>query len=136
MSLGYIASLRNSRLNLVRDAIDAAVSAGTVKIYSGTRPATGGAISGPTLLTSGTFSDPSAPNASGGELTFSAITYTDAVADGTATWARIADGDGNFVADCDVGTSGSGAEIILNSTSFVTGGPVTHVSAKITAGNA
>jgi len=138
MALGYATTLRNSRLDLVRDAIDAdsPTNAGTVKIYSGTRPATAAAITDQVLLSTGTFSDPSAANASAGVLTFSTITYTNAVADGTATWARIEDGAGTFVADADVGVTGSGADITLNSVGLVTSGPVTHVSATITSGNA
>jgi len=136
MTLGYNVALRNSRLDLLRDDIDAATTAGTIKIYSGTRPATGAALSGNTLLSSGTFSDPSAPNAASGVLTFNTITYTDAVADGTATWARIEDGDGNFVADASVGLTGSGEDITLNAVAFITGGPVSDEGATITHGNA
>ena len=135
MALGYVAALRHARLNLVRDYIDAGPGAGTVKIYTGVRPATGGALSGNTLLTTGTFADPSAPDASGGELVFSAITYTNAAADGDAAWARIEDSTGAFVADASVGVSGSGADFILNSVSMVTDGTVSHVSAKIITGN-
>jgi hypothetical protein len=135
--LGYNVTIRNSRLNLVRDAIDANASPGVVKIYSGTRPGTaGGAIGTSVLLASGTFAKPSAANASGGVLTFHAITYTNAVATNTATWARVEDGAGVFVADGDVGPSGSGTDIQVTSVDFVTGGPVTHVSASITAANA
>jgi hypothetical protein len=137
MAFGYAVALRNARLNLVRDAIDADLptNPGTVKIYDGTRPATGAAITDQVLLTTGTFSDPSAPNAAAGVLTFSAITYGDAVADGTATWARVADGSGAFVADGSVGTAGSGADFIMNSVGIVELGPVVHISAQITAGN-
>lgn len=136
MAFGYKVPLRNARLNLVRDDIDADIAAGVITILSGTRPATGAAITAQVALTIGTFSLPCAPDAASGELTFSAITYGDALADGTATWARIEDGAGAFVADASVGIPDSGADVILNSVGIVTGGPVTHVSAKITAGNA
>ena len=135
MTIAYSTALKNARLDLVATAIDAGAAAGTVKIYDGTRPATGAAITTQTLLVTGTFSDPCAAAASAGTLTFSAITYGFAAATGTATWARIADSDGNFVADASVGTSGSGADFILNSTGIVVDGVVNHVSAAITAGN-
>ena len=135
MTMGYDETLRNARLNLVRDAIDDDTDPGTITIYSGTRPDTGAAVTTQVALSVGTFSDPSAPDADDGELVFDTITYTDALADGTATWARIADGADNFVADADVGGPGSGADVVLNSTGLVEDGPVTHVSAKITAGN-
>jgi hypothetical protein len=136
MAFGYKVSLRNARLDLVRAEIDADTDPGTIAILSGTRPATGAAITTQVELAIGTFSDPSAPAASSGELTFDAITYGDAIADGQATWARITDGAGAFVADASVGLPDSGADIILNSVGIVEGGPVSHVSAKITAGNA
>ena len=123
MTIGLLATLRNSRLNLIRDAIDAGAGAGKLRIYHGTtagdRPATGGTIT-TNLLAELTFSDPSAPNASGGVLTFSAIT-ADASADNTGTgyWCRIVDSNNAFVLDGSVGTSG--ADYNLNTTSIVAG---------------
>lgn len=136
MALGLATALRNARLDLIRDAIDAGAGPGTLKIYTGTRPATGGALSGNTLLGTLTFADPCAPNAADGVLTFSAITQ-DAAADasGTATWARVADSAGAFVLDLSVGATGSGADIELNTTNIVTGGPISITSATLTEGN-
>ena len=57
-------------------------------------------------------------------------------ADGTATWARIADSAGTFVGDVDIGVSGSGATIVMNTTSIVAGGSISITSAQITEGNA
>jgi len=137
MTIGLNATLRNARLNVIRDAIDAGTAAGTLKIYSGTRPATGAApTASEVLLGTLTFSDPCAPAASGGVLTFSAITGANAVADGTATWARASDSAGTFVMDLSVGATGSGADITLNTTAIVTGGPISVTSATITSGNA
>lgn len=135
MAFGFATTLRNSRLNAIRDAIDAGAGAGKLRIYSGTRPATGAAITSQTLLAELTFSDPCAPAASGGVLTFSAITAdTAADATGTATWARIVDSTGTFVADCNVGTSGS--DINLNSTAIQVNAEVSVTSATLTDGNA
>jgi hypothetical protein len=70
-------------------------------------------------------------------LTFSAITAdTSADADGTATFARISDSDANAVADLTVGTTGSGADLILNTTTIVSGGEVSISAGSITEGNA
>lgn len=132
----YNDTLRSSRLDLVRDAIDAGAGAGTVKIYSGTKPATGAALTDQVLLTTGTFSDPSAPNATGGVLTFDAITYTSVQADGVATWGRVEDSDGTFVADMTVGDSGSGEDIELAEINLLLGASVDHIGATITEGNA
>jgi hypothetical protein len=126
------AALRNARLDAIKTAIDAGAGAGTIKIYTGTQPANADAgLSGNTLLGTLTFTDPSAPGAASGVLTFSAITQdTAADATGTATWARIADSTGATVFDCDVGTSG--ATINLNTTSIVTGGPIQISSFTLT----
>lgn len=132
MALGFATALRNARLDEIAAAINAGAGAGLLRIYDGSRPATGGAAT--TLLAELTFSDPCAAGAAAGVLTFSAITKdSSANAPGTATWARIVDSDGTFVMDCSVGTSG--ADINLNSTSISAGQEVSITSATITEGN-
>lgn len=134
MALGYVSAVRNSRLNAVRDAIDAGAGAGLLRIYTATRPATGGAAT--TLLAELTFSDPCASAASGGVLTFSAITAdASANATGTAAWWRAVDSTGAAVVDGDCGTSGS--DMNLNSLSITSGVQVSATGTNtITAGNA
>lgn len=133
MTVAYIAALRNARLNAVTSQIDAGSGAGKLRIYNGTRPATGGTAT--TLLAELTFSDPSFPAASAGAMTASAITQdSSADATGTATWARVVDSDNNFVMDMDVGTSGS--DLNLSTVSIVAGAAVQVTSCVITAGNA
>ncbi len=133
MALAYNATLRNAQLDEITTAIDAGAGAGLLRIYDGTRPATGGTAT--TLLAELTLSDPSSAAASGGVLTFNSITSdTSANATGTATWFRIVDSNATFVMDGDVGTSGS--DINFDSVSFVTGGTVAVSSLTITAGNA
>lgn len=131
MALGFASGLRNARL----DAISTfAGGSGKLRIYSGTRPATGGTVT--TLLAELTVNATFAPSASGGTLTLNAITQdTAADATGTATWARLVKSDGTtFVFDASVGTAG--ADINLNTTSIVTGAAVSITSAVITEGNA
>ena len=83
MALGMNATLRNNRADEITTLIDGGAGAGTIKIYDGTRPATGGSVT--TLLATLTCTDPSAAAASGGVLTLSAITDdTSADAAGTA----------------------------------------------------
>ncbi len=134
MAIGLLASIRNARLDLIKTAIDAGSGAGKLRIYNGSRPATGGTVT--TLLAELTFTDPSAPAASGGVLTFSAIT-SDTSADntGTATWARAVDSANTFVCDMSVGTVGSGADIEMNLVTIEAGGTVSVTSAVITEGN-
>jgi hypothetical protein len=102
MTLGIKVEIRNAGLNLIRDAIDGGAGAGKLKFYNGTRPATGGAAT--TLLGTVVCSDPSAPDAATGVLTFSAFTEdSNAAAEGVSTWARLTDSDDAFVADVNVG---------------------------------
>lgn len=120
-------------MDAVVDLIDAGAGAGTIKIYTASQPANADvAISSQTLLATLTFSDPAfgATNSSG-VATASAITSdSSADATGTATWARIADSNGNTIFDCDVGTSG--ATINLNSVAITTGGTVSITSFTMT----
>jgi len=130
MSLGYSTAIRNARLDAITSAVGAS---GKLRIYDGTRPATGGAAT--TLLAELTCNATFAPAAAAGVLTLNAITGdTAADATGTATWARIVTSGGTFCVDCSVGTSG--ADINLNTVSIVTGATVNVTSATITEGNA
>lgn len=136
MAIAFSTTCRNNMLDEVTALIDADASAGQIKIYDGTRPATGAAVTTQTLLAELTFSTTSAAAASGGVLTFSSITAdSSANATGTASWARVLDGASAFVFDCGVGATGSGQDIELNTTSIVSGESVTITSWSITAGN-
>ena len=132
MALGFAVTLRNARVDQITTARDAGVGAAFFRIYNGTRPATGGAVT--TLLAELTLSDPSAPGAASGVLTANAIAQdSSANATGTATWFREVDSAGTFVMDGNVGTSGS--DLNLNTVSIVLGNPVSVTSNVITEGN-
>lgn len=136
MALGMVAALRNARLDAINAAINAGAGAGKIRIYDGSRPATGGAVTN--LLAELTFSDPASSGAAAGALAFDAITQ-DASADatGTATWFRIVDSTNAFVLDGSAGASGGGADLELNTTSIVAGAAVSIPTTKtITEGNA
>lgn len=133
MTMGIVTAVRNAMMDLIKTAIDAGAGAGLFRVYDGTRPATGGSAT--TLLAELTFTDPSAAGAASGLLTFSAITAdASANATGTATWGRMVDSTGAFVADFSVGTAA--ADFILNTTSITIGVNVSCTSATILAGNA
>jgi hypothetical protein len=133
MALAYIAALRNAQLDRITTQQDAGAGASLLRIYDGTRPATGGTVTN--LLAQLTFTDPSYPAASGGVLTASAITQdSSADATGTAPWFRVVDSALAFVMDGSVGTSGS--DLNLNSVSITSGGTVAVTSWVVTAGNA
>lgn len=133
MALAFAAATRNGWLDNVNTLLNAGAGAALIRIYDGTRPATGGAATN--LLAELTCTDPAAPAAASGVLTFSAITQdASANATGTATWFRMVDSAGTFVLDGNVGTSGS--DLNLTSTSIVATEAVSISSATITAGNA
>lgn len=133
MALGITTAQRNSMVQVIQAAIDAS-STGTLKLYTTPQPATGGAVGGATLLATFSLPNPSAPSASGGVLTFNAISPVTAGSSGTAVWGRFQDGSAAFVADCTVGTSGT--DIVLSTNVLTSGLQVSITAATITAGNA
>jgi hypothetical protein len=109
-----------------------AVSNGTLRMYNGSRPATGGAAT--TLLAELTMSATSFAASSGGVLTANAISDdTSADNSGTATWGRLVDSTGAAVCDFDIGTSGS--DLNLNTTTIAAGINVAVTSFVLTEGN-
>jgi hypothetical protein len=102
MAAGYNVLLRNAQLDAITTF---AGNAALLRIYDGTRPATGGAATN--LLAELTCATPFAGAASSGSLTVGSITGdTSADASGTATWYRLVKADGTtHVADGNVGVS-------------------------------
>lgn len=100
MSGGYATSLRNAQLDEYAAAVDAGAGGGLIRIYDGTQPSAGAAITSEVLGAELTFSVTAFPAATGGVLTASAVT-DDASANAsiTATWARVLDSNAVFVAD-------------------------------------
>ena len=133
MALAYDVSIRNAQLDEVTVR---AGNAALLRIYDGSRPATGAAVGGAVLLAELTCGTPFAAGAASGVLTLGAITQdSSANATGTASWFRIVQSNGTtFVMDGNVGTSGS--DLNFNSVSITSGGTVSVTSFTITAGNA
>lgn len=130
MAIAYNALVRNAMLDALTTFTGTTAK---LRIYSGTRPATGGTAT--TLLAELTCNATFAPAASGGVLTLNAIT-SDSAADstGTATWFRIVKTDGTtHVMDGNVGTSGS--DLNMSSVSFVAGAVIAVSSFVVTGGN-
>ena len=134
MALGINVTTRNAML----DAITARAGASALlRIYDGTRPATGGTATN--LLAQLTCNATFAAAASSGVLTLNAIaSATSAAATGTATWFRIVQSNGTtHVLDGSVSTQAAGTgDCQLDSVSVVLGGTVAISSATVTAGNA
>lgn len=131
MAIAYeAATLRTAMVDAITTR---AGNAALLRIYDGTRPATGGTAT--TLLAELTCGTPFAAGASNGVLTLGAITQdSSANASGTATWFRIVKADGTtHVLDGNVGTSGS--DLNLTTTTIVITQPVSVTSFVITEGN-
>lgn len=132
MAIAYVTALRNTRMDAIDDACNAGSGAALIRIYDGTRPATGGTAT--TLLAELTASDPMFGASASGVLTASAITQdASANATGTATWFRVVDSSGTAVMDGNVGTSGS--DLNLTTTSITATQPVSITSFVLTEGN-
>lgn len=127
---GFVATLRNARLDQITSAVGAS---GLLRIYDGTRPATGGAAT--TLLAELTCNATFAPAASGGVLTLNAITQdSSANATGTASWGRLTTSGGTAQMDFDV-TLATANTLQLTTLSITATQPVSCSTFTITEGN-
>lgn len=113
--------LSTTTRNAMADAVARLLDGGSLKLYTGTQATDANtALGAQTLLGTLSLSATSAPAASGGVLTFNAITSdTDADATGTATWFRALKSDGTTVVmDGSVGSSGT-PNLLLNTDAIV-----------------
>lgn len=128
-------SIATATRNLALDRITTDIGAsGRLRIYDGTPPANANAaLSGNNLLADLPLSATFAPAASGGVLTASAITTTNAALSGTAAFFRLTTSGGTAVLQGSMGTSGQ--DLNMNTLAIVSGGPVAVSSFVLTAGN-
>ena len=134
-SLSFSATAFGSASNGVATAnsITAATASngGTLRIYSGTKPATpGDALSGNTLLVQHTFGSTAFGSASSGAATNNAISAVTASATGTASFFRAYSSGGTAVFQGTCGTSD--ADLVLSSTSISSGGSVSVANGALT----
>lgn len=124
-------TLKTTTANAWLAAIDAGASNSSIKFYTGSKPASPSvAPNGTTQVLLGTCTCSTVAGVVASQaLTFNAVTQ-DASADttGTATWARVCDGDGTGVIDVDVSDLGGTAFLKMNTTSIVAGGPISVAS--------
>ena len=129
MALAYSTAVRNAMLDAITTAVGAS---GLLRIYDGTRPASGGAAT--VLLAELAYSATFAAAAAAGVLTANAITQdSSANATGTATWFRAVTSVGGFVIDGSIAASGS--DLNMTPTSITITQPVQVTSFVITEGN-
>jgi hypothetical protein len=108
-------------------------NAGKLRIYDGTRPATGGAAT--TLLAEFTMGSPFAPSAAASVLSPTLPSSTTGLAASTATWFRIVTSGGTQVIDGSVTASGGGGDLELSTTTVSIGLTINITSFTITRGN-
>lgn len=129
MAAGYNALVRNAQLDAITTFTG---NAGKLRVYDGSRPATGGAAT--TLLAEFTTASPFAPGAAAAVLSPTLPSNTTGLAAGTATWGRIVKADGTtHVADFSAGTAAT--DLILNTATISVGVAVSITAFTITAGN-
>lgn len=128
------ATTRNALADTLDDQVNAGAGAGTIKVYSGTQPATADtALSGNTLLATFTLDDPAFGAASSGVVTLAGTPRnTTGAAAGTATWARCETSAPATVFDCDVTGTGGGGTIQLNTTTISVGVNLSITSGTVT----
>ena len=124
----------NAGANAEADAVADLLDDGYLRIYDGSQPANADtAVSGQTLLAELRFGNPAFGSASTGVVTANAITQDSSANNtGTASWFRALKSDGTTVLfDGSVGTSG--CNLNLNTTSIVSGAPVSVTALTFTA---
>lgn len=124
--------ISNAAASAAADATLAVVNGGTLRIYSGVKPATpDDALSGNTLLAQLGFGSPSFGSASNGVATNNVLTSdSNAPATGTAAFFRAYSSGGAAVFQGTCGTSN--ADLIMSSTAISTGGTVTCDAGALT----
>lgn len=126
--------LSNTGANAEADAVADLLDDGYLRIYDGSQPANADtAVSGQTLLAELRFGNPAFGSSSAGVVTANAITQDSSANNtGTASWFRALKSDGTTVLfDGSVGTSG--CNLNLNTTSIVSGAPVSVTALTFTA---
>lgn len=124
MALGYSTATQNAQVANLGARFDAGAAGGTIKIYSGTRPANANTAvgGGNTLLLTFTLATTALAAPASGVASLAGLPLAaEGVAAGTATWWRGADSDGNTVTDGSCGADGSGENIELSTTTISVG---------------
>ena len=125
MSISFSAAVVSDRLRALTRALDSGGTGGKLLIYGGTQPAAGASASG--VLAIFTFPVPSLDGVTGSTLTLNEPPAALVSATGDATWGRLTDGAGNWIADVTVGVTGSGAVIVIDSDT-----PTVYAGAQLT----
>lgn len=105
MPLRQSDAVRSAKAAAVLAAIDGGTGAGYVEVRTGSQPATPATAASGTLLATIVL-ESTAGTETGGVITFADPDSVNAVADGTAGWCRVFDGDDAVIFDGQAATSG------------------------------
>lgn len=119
----------NVRLTATRDYMDLGTANAKIQIYGNTRPANG-ASAGASPLVEIALNKPSG-TVTAGALTLASSDLPLITTSGAPAWARILNGNGDHVLDCDAGGPGSTTEIVVSQATLLEGGQVALVSAVL-----
>lgn len=132
MTLQFSATIRDAQNNAITTAIGAS---GLLRHYSGTIPANVAAAITGTLLDEQVMNATYAPGSSSGVMTLNSIANANATATGTASHYRKWQSNGTTGHEQgSVGTTAT--DLVMNTVSYVSGGPVAVSSWVHTAGGA
>lgn len=123
---------RNAAVSAIAALADADAGPGTIKIYTGSQPASANDAASGTLLATVTLADPAFGSASTGTVSGTDPAAVTAVATGTAGWFRLADQSGDTILDGDVTATSGGGAMELSSTSITSGGSVDITALSLT----
>lgn len=120
MTIEISTAHNEARLGGTKAFMDTGAGKARIRVYDGTRPALGGTAT--TLLVEIVLAKPSGTVAAN-KLTLAADDPAgyEVVATGSATWARIVNGNGDLVLDCDVSATGGAGEVQLPSVAVTVG---------------
>lgn len=128
--INFSSSVVNDRLTAFTRGLDGGGSNAKLMIFDGTKPIAGDPHSN-TKLVEFTLPYPSLLSITSGTLTLANPDPTEAVANGTATWARFVDSNGQWVADVTVGGVGSGSVIQFSGDAMIYSGGVVTISLAV-----
>ncbi|MEN9317348.1 MAG: hypothetical protein RIS35_3741 [Pseudomonadota bacterium] len=117
----------DARLEGSRTLMIAGTARPKLRIYGATRPVNGAAPGSPLLVE--IELNPASAEVSNGALTIQQFAPGLIVATGQPTWARIVNGNGAHVLDCDAGGPGASTEIVVSAATLYQGGRVLLVGA-------
>ncbi|MHA6896879.1 hypothetical protein ACQUJT_22780 [Ralstonia pseudosolanacearum] len=123
--------VRNRRLAVIGQALDAGAAGGLLRLYAAPRPEVGQPLTEQVLLAEVRLPKPCTGSLEGGRLVFAPIAPALCRRSGIATWARLCDSEGEWVADLDVGLPGSGAEVELPKLQLFAGGAISVELAEL-----